>query len=118
MFEPSIEVRSFFQSGPIQPLATAAVLRWNAVTSVDIVWESADRETLFKASSQQRNMEDSGRKIRSFLSDSELFLTLCNQPRDPWGFFIYAWLGSVEPKPFHGPISLIMLRIFRCILEV
>ena len=35
--EPSIEMHSFYQSVPVQPLAPAAVLSFNPVTAVDIV---------------------------------------------------------------------------------
>ena len=69
-------MRPFFQFVPVQPLASAAVLISNSVNPIDIVWESADRETLLKASSRQRYTEALGLKIRSFLSDSNLFLTL------------------------------------------
>ena len=94
--EPSSEVHPLFQSVPVQPLASAAVLNPNIVTPADIVWESADCETLLKAVSRQRYTEASGFRISSFLSYSELFLTLCNRPRDRWSFFILAWLRSEE----------------------
>ena len=58
------------------------MLNLNVVTPADFVWESADRETLLKTSFRLRYTEASGLKIRSFLSDSELFLALCNRPRD------------------------------------
>ena len=35
-----------------------------------------------------------GIEICAFLADAELFLTLCSHPRDRWGFFVLAWLGS------------------------
>ena len=91
-------MRPFFQLVPVQPLSSATVLSSNSVNPVDIIWESADRETLPKASSRQRYTEASGLKIRSFLSDSEIVLTLCNRPRDRWGFCILAWLGSEEAE--------------------
>ena len=53
-----------------------------------IAWDAADRGTLLKAASRQRFIERSGIIIRAFLADSELFLTLCNSPRDRWGFFV------------------------------
>ena len=94
----SSEVRPFFQSVPVQPQASAAVLNPNVLTPADIVWESADRETLLNAFSRQRYTKASGFKICSFVSDYELFLTFCNRPRDSWGFFILAWLGSEEAE--------------------
>ena len=47
-----------------------------------IAWHATDRETLLKAASRQRFTETSGIKIRAFLADAELFLTLCSRPRD------------------------------------
>ena len=46
----------------------------------------------------KRFTETSGIKIRAFLADAELFLTLCSRPRDCWGFFVIAWLGSEEAE--------------------
>ena len=68
----------------------------NAVAG--IAWVATDRETLLKAASRQRFTEKSGIKIRAFLADGELFLTLCNRPRDRWGFFVHACLGSEEAE--------------------
>ena len=51
-------------------------------------------ETLLKAASRQRLTEVFGSKIRKFFADSELFLSLCSRPRDRWGYFVLAWLGS------------------------
>ena len=62
------------------------------------MWEAADRDTLLKASSRTRFTEASGMKIRAFLADAELFLTLCNRPHDRWGYFVLAWLGSEEAE--------------------
>ena len=61
-------------------------------------WDSADRETLLKAASRPRFIESSGVKIRSFLADAELFLTLCNRPRSRWAYFVLSWLGSEEAE--------------------
>ena len=55
-------------------------------------------ETLLKAASRPRFTETSGIKIRAFLADADLFLTLCSRPRDRWGFFVLAWLGSEEAE--------------------
>ena len=55
-------------------------------------------ERHLKAASRQRFTETSGIKIRAFLADAELFLTLCSRPRDRWGFFVLAWLGSEEAE--------------------
>ena len=43
-------------------------------------------------------MEVSGSKIRAFLADAELFLTLCSRPRDQWLYFVLAWLRSDETE--------------------
>ena len=59
----------------------------------EIAWDATDRETLLKAGSIQRFIE-TGIKMRGFLADAELFLTLCSRPRDSWGYFVLAWLGS------------------------
>ena len=61
-------------------------------------WDAADRETLLKAASRPRYIESSGVKIRSFLADAELFLTLCNRPRSRWAYFVLSWLGSEEAE--------------------
>jgi hypothetical protein len=61
-------------------------------------WDAADRETLLKAASRPRFIESSGVKIRSFLADAELFLTLCNRPRSRWAYFVLSWLGSEEAE--------------------
>ena len=55
-------------------------------------------ETLLKAASRQRFTEVSGSKMRGFLADSELFFTFCSRPRDRWGYFVLAWLGSDEAE--------------------
>ena len=68
----------------------------NAVAGIDL--DATDRETLLKAASIQRFTETSGIKIRAFLADAELFLTYCSRPRDRWGFFVLAWLGSEEAE--------------------
>ena len=68
----------------------------NAVAG--IAWDSTDREKQLKAGSRQCFTETSGIKIRAFLADAELFLTLCSRPRDRWGFFVLAWLGSQEAE--------------------
>ena len=60
----------------------------SAVSAAKIAWDAADRETLLKASSRQRYTETSGFKIRAFLTEAELLLTLCSRPRDRWGFFV------------------------------
>jgi hypothetical protein len=61
-------------------------------------WDAADRETLLKAASRPRYIESSNVKIRSFLADAELFLTLCNRPRNRWAYFVLSWLGSEEAE--------------------
>ncbi len=61
-------------------------------------WDAADRDTLLKAASRPRYIESSGVKIRSFLADAELFLTLCNRPRSRWAYFVLSWLGSKEAE--------------------
>ena len=61
-------------------------------------WDAADRETLLKAASRPRFLESTGAKIRSFLADAELFLTLCNRPRSRWAYFVLSWLGSEEAE--------------------
>ena len=97
------------QQSPTQrPFIQAPAVRTPAVSSVahepvatvpaNLVWEPADRDTLLKDTSRQRFTETSGCKIRSFLADAELFFTLCNRPRDRWGFFILSWLGSEEAE--------------------
>ena len=68
----------------------------NAVAG--IAWDATERETLLKAGLSQRFTETSGIKIRTFLADAELFLTLCSRLRDRWGFFALAWLGSEEAE--------------------
>ena len=68
----------------------------NAVAG--IAWDATDRATLLKAASRQRFTETSSIKIRAFLADAELFLTLCSRPRDRWGFIVLAWLGSEEAE--------------------
>ena len=60
---------------------------------VGIAWVTTNRETLLKAPSRQRSTETSGIKIRAFLADAELILTLCSRSRDRWGFFVLVWLG-------------------------
>ena len=64
----------------------------NAVAG--IAWDATDRETLLKVGSRQRFTETLNIKIRAFRADAELFLTLCSLPRDRWGYFVLAWLGS------------------------
>ena len=64
------------------------------ISVTGISWDATDRETLLKAASRQRFTETSGIKIRAFLADAELLLTLCSCPRDRWDFFVLAWLGS------------------------
>ena len=61
------------------------------VAEANFVWE-----TLLKASSRQRVSKSSGMKVRDLLADAELFLTLCNRPRDRWGYFVLSWLGREE----------------------
>ena len=63
-----------------------------------IAWDAADRDTLLKAASRQRFTEVSATKTRAFLADSEIFLTLFSRPRDRWGYFVLAWLGSDEAE--------------------
>ena len=53
---------------------------------------------MLKAASRERFTQISGIKIRAFLADAELFLTLCSRPRDRWGLFVLAWLGSKETE--------------------
>ena len=88
-----------FQVPAVLTLAVSSVVSEPVDTvPADLVWEPADRDTLLTASSRQRFTEASGLKIRSFLADLELFLTICNRPRDCWGFFILDWLGSEEAE--------------------
>ena len=68
----------------------------NAVAGIS--WDATDRETLLKAASRQRFTETEGIKIRAFLANAELFLTLCSRHRDRWGFFVLAWRGSEEAE--------------------
>ena len=67
-------------------------------TAEQFDWDPADRDTLLKATSRPRFLESSGVKIRSFLADAELFLTLCNRPRSRWAYFVLSWLGSEEAE--------------------
>ena len=91
--------RRFFQAPAVRTPAIPSVARDSVFTvPADLVWEPADRDTLLKASSRQRFTEASGFKICSFLPDAELFLTLCNRPRDRLGFFILFWLGSEKAE--------------------
>ena len=53
---------------------------------------------MLKAASRERFTQISGIKIRAFLADAELFLTLCSRSRNRWGFFVLAWLGSEEAE--------------------
>ena len=76
------------------PLGTRTL----AATAEQLDWDAADRETLLKAASRPRFIESSGVKIRSFLADAELFLTLCNRPRSRWAYFVLSWLGSEEAE--------------------
>ena len=55
-------------------------------------------ERLLKAASRQRFTETSGIKIRAFLADAELFLTLSSRLRDRWNFVVFARLGSMEAE--------------------
>ena len=80
----------------------------NAVAG--IAWVATDRETLLKAASRQRFTETSGIKIRAFLADAELFLTLCSRPRDRWGFFVPSGSDPKKPKRFADRKSLILSR--------
>ena len=81
------------QRQPERPLETA-----HSHAADQLEWDAADRETLLKASSRPRFLESSGVKIRSFLADAELFLTLCNRPRSRWAYFVLSWLGSEEAE--------------------
>ena len=65
----------------------------NPNAAAGVAWDAADRNTLLKAASRQRFTEASGSKIRAFVADAELFLTLCSRPRDRWGYFVLGWLG-------------------------
>ena len=67
-------------------------------TAEVLEWDAADRDTLLKAASRPRFVESSGVKIRSFLADAELFLTLCNRPKSRWAYFVLSWLGSEEAE--------------------
>ena len=68
----------------------------NAVAG--IAWDVTDRETLLKVASRQRFTETSAIKIRAFVSDAKLFFMLCSHPRDRWGSFVLAWLGSEKAE--------------------
>ena len=68
-------------------------------------WDAADRETLLKAASRPRFIESSGVKIRSFLADAELFLTLCNRPRSRWAYFVFRGSAAKKPRKFDARMS-------------
>jgi hypothetical protein len=80
-----------------EPAPQFAVIE-NSQDAGTLDWDAADRETLLKAASRPRFIESSGVKIRSFLADAELFLTLCNRPRSRWAYFVLSWLGSEEAE--------------------
>ena len=82
-------------SMPLMLLSTSQSYS-NAVAR--IAWNATDQKTLLKAASRQRFTETWGIEICAFLADAELFLTLCSHPRDRWGFFVLAWLGSEEAE--------------------
>ena len=75
--------RPFFHP-PASPDFSSLLSRSRIVATVpaDLVWEPADRDIYFKASSRQRFTEAFGHKIRLFLFNAELFLTLCNMLQD------------------------------------
>ena len=91
--------RPFFQAAAVRtPTVSSVVRKPVATVSADLIWEPADRDTLLKASTRVRFTEASNLKIRSFLAAAKLFLTLCNRPRDLWGYFILSWLGSEKAE--------------------
>ena len=57
---------------------------------------------LLKSSSRTRFTEASGLKIRSFLADADLYLSLCRRPRDRWAYFVLSWLGTEEAEKVRG----------------
>ena len=61
-------------------------------------WDPEDRETILKSASRPRFVESTGMRIRAFLDDAELFLTLCGRPRSRWGHFVLSWLGHDESE--------------------
>ena len=67
-------------------------------TRTEVDWTDADREPLVKSNSRQRDTEASGAKIRSFLADTELYLSLCKRPGEKWGYFVLSWLGTEEAE--------------------
>ena len=91
--------RPFFLAPAVRAPAVLSVVREPVATvPADLLWELADRDTLFKASSRQRFTEASGPITRSFLAVAELFLILCNRPRDGLGCFIFFWHDSEEAE--------------------
>ena len=80
------------------PLPPATAFATGSSAAELLEWSHADRETLLKAASRHRYTEASGQKIRAFLDDAEFFLTLCNQPRNRWGYFLLSLLGTEEAE--------------------
>ena len=62
--------------------------------AVGIAVDAANRDTLLKPASRQRLTEISGTKIRAFLADAKLFLTLYSRLQDRKSYIVLAWLGS------------------------
>lgn len=57
-----------------------------------------DRETILKSASRPRFTESSGMKMRAFLEDAELFLSLRGCPRTSWSYFVLSWLSANESE--------------------
>ena len=58
--------------------------------AAEVAWDAADQDTLLKAVSRKRFTEVFGNKIRAFLADAELFLTLYSRFRDRLGYVVLA----------------------------
>ena len=67
-------------------------------TAAKIAWNASNPDTLLKAASRERFSKKSGIKIRAFLADAKLFLTLCSHPYDRWEFFVLSWLESEKAE--------------------
>ena len=107
-------------SSQYAPLPPATAVATGSSAAELLEWSHADRETLLKAASRHRYTEASGQKIRAFLDDAEFFLTLCNRPRNRWGYFVLSWLGTEEAdkvRRCHYAVDLANYDVFRKNLE-
>ena len=59
-------------------------------------FDAADHDIVLKSASRPRFLESTGMKIRPFIDDCELCLSLCNRPRLRLGVFVLGWLGIAE----------------------